>query len=236
VHYAADALAVTSAVDLRAVALAVRAGRLPAPARSLPARRDKVVRRFGSALATDTTALRGAYASAAADSAALVDALDAAAVALNAPTKVLAVARAAVRASRDGAGTGVGQAESLGRVLPAVDEGVLPMRISVEEQVRGLGVGDPMLLLRARAIDRAWQQLVAQAQAVAGQPGAPGEVEACRRRGLADSTALGVAAQSFPHGSSAAAASGQGIGPEAQRNGTAAGRGPRAWPPQASAR
>ena len=96
-HYAADALAVTSAVDLRAVALAVRAGRLPAPARSLPARRDKVVRRFGSALATDTTALRGAYASAAADSAALVDALDAAAVALNAPTKVLAVARAAVR-------------------------------------------------------------------------------------------------------------------------------------------
>ena len=94
VHHAVSAVASIADTDLRAVDVAVRADRLHVPTRTLPEHYD-VPRKFASAVPATAATLLVAYEAAAAASALAVADLDALAVTVSAPSRILGFARAA---------------------------------------------------------------------------------------------------------------------------------------------
>jgi hypothetical protein len=232
VHQAAEALACVAAADLQEVDLAARAGRLYAPTRTLPESYD-VPRPFGNATPADVADLLDTYRKAAGASAQAATALDTVAVILDAPSRTLAAARAATVPAQvartpspadshpaDPAGTIPGLRDYRGRRKPG----------SVEQAVRRLGAPDPVLVLRAAAIDKAARKLITEAeQASALRRGSPQAPEATRQN-PAVPTAARAAAESFPQGlatptaSKPTASRPAAAGPRAPRHPTAQGR------------
>jgi hypothetical protein len=68
----------------------------------------------------------------------------------------------------------------------------------MERQIRDLGVTDGLLLLRAKAIDKATQNLLAHAQDASPAAADAAAPQLIRQAGIATSTAAAVAGQSFP--------------------------------------
>ena len=178
-HQAIDALAVVAKADGQAVDAASAAGRLYVPTRSLPGEYD-VPRPFAPAPLTRCQVLHEAYGVALDATLMAARALDELAVAAGAPSKVLALARAAAllqspqpgNQNQPGDGTpprrlpaGASFRESrtsTGRAGP------------VEQAIRDHGVSDPIILLRAAAIDNAAWRLITQAENAANVPNPSG--------------------------------------------------------------
>lgn len=167
VHHAADALACVGAADRHAVGLAIRANRLHVPTRTLPSEYD-VPYKFGPALPATAAALRDAYDGACEATVGAVAAMDALAVAVDAPSRGLAHARAA------------GRPPTI--ALPVPENSERPDRTDqprgrqpepspdrppgpLELEVRKFNPADPVILLRARAIDKAASDVVREARA-----------------------------------------------------------------------
>lgn len=100
VHHAVSAVASAAATDGRAVDIAVQAGRLHVPTRTLPGGYD-VPRKFGNAVPATTDALINAYQAAAAASELAVADLDRLAVTVGAASRILGFARVAARLGPD---------------------------------------------------------------------------------------------------------------------------------------
>jgi hypothetical protein len=188
-HQATDALARVAVTDSAAVTAAAQYGRLYVPTRSLPARYD-IPRAFAPALSDMVAELHEAYQGAADASIRATRELDELAVAAGAPSRALALARAAALVpSRCRWGYGP----------PPGDDGHRDARLaaaslahsyvttglpgSVQRVVRDLPVHDPVMLLRAAAIDNATRHLINAAAST--RPAAPDAVQ--------------LAAQNFPH-------------------------------------
>lgn len=192
VHHAADALTLTSVADQHAVRHLVAAQRLYVPARTRAESRyairgTDVPRPFVPALGVDTFALSDAYAASATASAELTAALDVAAVMTGAPSQTLAFVRAASR-------TPLG-AEDMATTATA--EELADRQVSrylVESAVRRTGVTEPIMLFRAKMIDQAGRQLIAEAAGTL-PTSTPGEGAPA---GAAKANAAVTAAQSFP--------------------------------------
>jgi hypothetical protein len=198
VHQAADAMACSGSADFQDVAEASSAGRLYMPARLLPERQD-VRRLFGAATPDRASALLHAYRQAVAASVQAARGLDAAAVSLDAPSRVLAAARAAgsvpaVRAPRPLPADTVR--------LPAGSGGAAQRqrRGPVERAVRRLGASDPALMQRAAAIDKAARDLIAEADVSSRQRPAAGQEADAAGVIQAEATAARLAAEAFPQG------------------------------------
>jgi hypothetical protein len=209
VHHAADALARMGEADRRAVDVAVRSSRIHLPTRALPEYYD-VPYRFAYATPAGTAALLDAYQAATQASDLTVTALDAVAVTLNAPSRTLAAARAAVarpvpeadeRPAARGRRRRRGRAVRPAQVAPVSRDAAAQLSPGPAEQaVRMLGTSDMMILLRARAIDNAARQLTADAKQGDREPGGRGPSEGNSRPVSAARTAAQVAASSFPVG------------------------------------
>ena len=212
VHHAADTLARVAEAEVDAAGAAIGAWRLYAPTRTLPEYVD-VPYRYGPATPADTVALIEAYSAAADATTRAVAALDTAAIGLNAPSQLLAAARAATREGRaphftfdadlpaaHGERVDPAGGSSSGKDPPPE----LPPG-PVEQAVRDLGAkADPGLLLRAHAIDAAARQLIAEARRSA-QPAA-GRKPVRKRRPSRAGTAVQRAAENFPPPPAATAA------------------------------
>jgi hypothetical protein len=158
--------------------------------------------------------------------------LDELAVTAGAPSKVLAHARAAVSAQ---ARRRVSQPRPVHGIPgdPAISG--TPFRHSrmatgrpgpVEEAIRARHVYDPVVLVRAAAIDNAARQLIIQAEDAAPAAGSP-DTSATGRRSTSNPAQL--AAQSFPRDMTARPAAGQPPGP-ARRATSSGSRVPRRIP------
>jgi hypothetical protein len=178
-HHAADALACVAEADHAAVELAFRAGRLYQPTRTLPVRYD-VPRKFSPLLASRGAALVGAYEDVVAAMSGTLAALDALAVAAQAPSQVQGAARAAARSPAVAVilPGGGGPRRTDGREplhVPGRQEGgsQTPQsapRGPLERTVYALRAGDPAILLRARAIDTAANHVLHEARTSAVPP------------------------------------------------------------------
>jgi hypothetical protein len=205
VHQAVDAMAVVAETDGDAVVTASTAGRFYVPTRSLPAYKD-VPRPFAPAPVTRCQALQKTYDVALHASRQAADALGELAIAAKAPSRVLAFARAAASEQSNRRGSQSRLDASIVRDLPSAGTPFAHARAStgqpgpVEQAIIDRGVSDPIVLLRAAAIDNAASHLIAEAgngtRAAASsntrkseQPPVGNEVQ--------------LAAQSFPHGLSA---------------------------------
>jgi hypothetical protein len=195
-HQAADALAQVAITDTAAVQAAARTGQLYVPTRSLPARYD-VPRPVAPALNRTVRELRDAYHDAAETSAQAARELGELAIAVGGPSKALALARAAAlvpsrrrdrqhpwpddRSRHDPPGAGASFRDSrasTGQPGP------------VERAVMQHRVPDPVILLRAAAIDNAARDLISPAghADTSPEPGTQGT-----------RTAVLLAAQGFPN-------------------------------------
>jgi hypothetical protein len=204
-HQAIDALTVVAKADGQAVEAASAAGRLYVPTRSLPQEYD-VPRPFAPAPITRCRVLHEAYGTALDATITAARALDQLAVAVGAPSKALASARAAALAQAHRPG-------SQNRPADDVPSGQLPGGVSpwesrtstgqtgpVEHAIRDRGVSDPIILLRAAAIDNAASRLITQAENAVGVPG-PSNAPKSQRHAVG--TPAQLAAQSFPHSQAA---------------------------------
>jgi hypothetical protein len=183
-HQASDAFARIATNDTDAVAAAIRAGRLYTPTRSLPDDYD-VPRPFAPAPMTRCAALQDAYRAAVDASIDTARVFDELAFATGAQSRALGLARAAVSM----------QSRRRGRQIP-VDKGpdnspsaamsLMHSRAStgragsVEQAIRDREVSDPVVLLRAAAIDDAARQLMIQAESAIPMPGSPGSLESAQ--------------------------------------------------------
>jgi hypothetical protein len=199
IHESADALACLAKADMNAVDAAGRAGRLYVPTRSLPEGYN-VPRPFATAPASRCQALHGAYRVAVDASIQAARVLDELAISADAPSAVLALARAAAPAQSRRRGS---RPRAGGRLPgdPTLDG--TPFRHSriatgmpgpVEEALRARHVHDAGMLMRAAAIDDAARQLMIQAETA---PPAASPPDAPATRGSASKSAR-LAAQSFP--------------------------------------
>jgi len=203
VHHAADALARVAAADTDTVGTAIRAQRLYAPTRTLPEYLD-VPYRYGHATPADTIALLEAYQAATDATTMAAAALDTVAIGLNAPSQVLAAARAATSQGRaPRAAADLPEAEGLPAEPATVQSsGKDPPPPCppgpVEQGVRDLGItANPLLLLRAQAIDTAGRRLIAEARRAA-RPSAGRNPARKRPPGRTGETAAQLAAENFP--------------------------------------
>jgi hypothetical protein len=202
-HQAADALARVAATDITSVQAAARAGRLYMPTRSLPEGYD-VPRPFAPALVSTVLDLQDAYRGAAEAGTRAARELDEIAIAVAAPSKALALARAAaVAQTRRRGGQDTWPGNDTSHDLPRADVSFRDSRATtglpgpVERAVRKRRVHDPVILLRAAAIDNAARDLMGLS-ANAGEPPGPGIQEnAGSARQVHDVVQL--AAESFPH-------------------------------------
>lgn len=161
VHQAVDALASLASTDEQNIHAAVDAKRIYIPARLLYEREDTAC----PYQPADTTDLIKTYTSAAAASAELAVALDAAALALDAPSQTITAARMATRPGQET--MLAGQSPLL---TPAPPRHVAPPQPGpVEQRLRQINIDNDILLQRAKAIDTAGWQLVAEAEAEASQ-------------------------------------------------------------------
>ena len=202
VHHAADALARVGVADMATVAAAASDGRLYVPTRSLPARYD-VPRPFAPALITTVLDMQDAYHDAAEASIQTARELDEIAIAVAAPSKPLALARAAALfQTRRRGGHSAWPDEDSGYHPPRKDVSFKHSRAStglpgpVERAVRQSRAHDPVILLRAAAIDNAAMHLIGLAE----NGHAPREPDALENDDSAGQAhdAVQLAAQSFP--------------------------------------
>ena len=211
VHQSVDALARVAKADMDAVEAAGQAGRLYVPTRSLPEDYD-VPRPFATAPVSRCQVLHEAYRVALDASVQAARALDELSVTAGTPSKMLALARAAASAQSRRPGS-----------QPRPDDGIpggpqpadIPFTHSrastgrpgpVEQAIRERHISDPVMLLRAAAIDNAARQLIAQAQDATPVSSSP-DTPTSRRR--AAGSAAQLAAQSFPRDLTARPAAGQ---------------------------
>ena len=201
-HQAADALARVAVTDTATVEAAARAGRLYMPTRSLPEGYD-VPRAFAPALTGTVLELQDTYHDAADASIRALRVLDELAIAVAAPSKTLALARAAasVQTRRRG-GQGTWPDDNSSHDLPRTDVSFIDSRAStglpgpVERAVRRRRIHDPVILLRAAAIDNAARDLISLA-GNAPPPEPVAEINADNARQPDDAVLLSV--QSFPN-------------------------------------
>jgi hypothetical protein len=168
VHQAVDAMAVVAEADGDAVVTAAAAGRFYVPTRSLPAYKD-VPRPCAPAPVSRRQALQKTYDVALHASRKAAEALGELAITAQAPSRVLAFARAAALAQSNRRGSQSRLGASILRDLPSIGTPFAHARAStgqpgpVEQAIRGRGVSDPIVLLRAAAIDNAATRLMAEA-------------------------------------------------------------------------
>jgi len=230
VHESVDAFARVAKADMDAVESADHAGRLYVPTRSLPD--DDVPRPFATAPAYRCHVLHEAYVAALDASAQAARVLDELAVAVGAPSTMLAHVRVAAsaqsrrRGSQPRPGSGIPGDPTLSGT-PFRNSRVATGRPGpVEEAIRARRVRDPVVLLRAAAIDNAARELIIQAEDAAAASSSP-DTAATRRRTASNPAQL--AAQSFPHDLTATPAAGQ--SPSPARHATSSGsRVPRRIP------
>jgi len=213
VHHAADALDRVGDADLGAVSAAIRAGRVHVLTRTLPAGYD-VPRRYANVVAADASGLLAAYQAASDATAHMVAHLDELAVAMQAPSRVLGAARAATRLTRrTGVRSATGDLPSVSdRTLNGWATSVLPSLGATgqappgpaEQGLRRLHRFDPVLLLRAKAVDRAARMLIVEAKRGARQPAKPRLPHEGGSSVRPEKTAARLAAESFLEGPSPA--------------------------------
>lgn len=199
-HQVADALACVAVIDTATVQVAAQAGRLYVPTRSLPMGFD-VPRAFAPALTSTVLELRDAYHGAAEASTQAARELDELAIAVAAPSKALGLARAAALVpSRRRGGQGTWPDNDSRDHRPRTRVSFGDSRAStgrpgpVERAVRQRRVHDPVVLLRAAAIDNAARALIGLAEN-ANTPLKPGAQE----NGDSPRDAVLLAAENFPH-------------------------------------
>jgi hypothetical protein len=155
VHAAADAISRAGAADRDAVHAAAASTCLYMPTRLLPARYD-IPYRFTQAFKPAVDELMICYGTAVDISGRAATLLDDIAAALGAPTRLLAVTRAA---ERRGVPHLLHQADQLIQVAPAIE----PAPGHLQQALRNLGITEPGLLERAVAIDDATRDLMTEA-------------------------------------------------------------------------
>ncbi len=202
VHHAVSAVIGIAATDLRAVDIAVRASRLHVPTRTLPDGYD-VPRRFANAVPATAAALLDAYEAASAASELAVADLDALAVTVGAPSRILGFARTAVRLGPDASATRMtdGPPAALARAVPDGWDAAASLPPGPAElAVRGHGTPDLGLLLRASVIDMATRALIAEVKDRGRDLGATGEASGDGRPGVPGRSPARVAHEGFPVG------------------------------------
>jgi len=199
VHRAVDAMARVGAADLRGVEMAVRASRLYVRTRSLPEGYD-VPYRFAHAISVDD--LLDMYRGAVKAGWRTVGELDALAVALGAPSRVLAAGRAATRPGVSAAVDRGGAVETSPRAVSIGEAGAVAAPGPVEQTVLRLRAADPFLLLRAKTIDTAGRELIGEAQEAAGRRRGSGALKPADTSAPAGAPSE-VAAKSFPQAAAA---------------------------------
>jgi hypothetical protein len=202
-HNAADALARVAITDITTVEAAARNGRLYVPTRSLPEGYD-VPRPFAPALIDTVLEVQDAYHGAAEASVRAARELDEIAIAVAASSKALALARAAalVQTRRRG-GQDIYPDDDGRHDPPRAGVSFSHSRAStglpgpVERAVRQCRVYDPVILLRAAAIDNAAKSLIGLAEDgyAPRKPDAQEDTASAPR----SHNAVQLAAQSFPH-------------------------------------
>jgi hypothetical protein len=173
------------------------------PTRSLPEGYD-VPRPFAPALVSTVLDLQDAYRGAAEAGTRAARELDEIAIAVAAPSKALALARAAaVAQTRRRGGQDTWPGNDTSHDLPRADVSFRDSRATtglpgpVERAVRKRRVHDPVILLRAAAIDNAARDLMGLS-ANAGEPPGPG-IQENAGSALEVHDAVQLAAESFPH-------------------------------------
>jgi hypothetical protein len=242
VHRAVDALSYAGAADLRAVSTAIRASRVYVLTRSLPDGYD-VPYKYAHAPPAEAASLQEAYRVASEATSRAVADLDALALTVNAPSRTLTATRTAdlPLADTDRAWPPDKQ-PSLERA-PSFNPGLAAARGPVEKELYKLGIHDPVFLLRAKAIDRARHELLAEAESEeaaktgheramkAQRSDVPPRTKAARPGGpphhQRPTSPAALATQGFPQGTIAPGA-GPGKSPQAQPN-----RAPMATRPSA---
>jgi hypothetical protein len=199
-HQAVDALVRVAMTDIEAVRAADHAGRLYVPTWSLP-EGENVPRPFAPAPMVRFRALHDAYQAACDASVAAVHLLDELTVATRAPSMPLALARAAVsvQTHRRIRLANVGTDDALpDKAAPFMNSrGSTGRAGPLEQAMVDCRVSDPVLLLRASAIDNAARQLIIQAESMSPEPGKPDTRES---RHFPAHYAAELAARSFPQG------------------------------------
>ncbi len=199
IHHTADTLACVASADMAAFAMANSAWRLFTPTRALPDYYDFPYR-HGYATPARIADLVFAYKAAANASGHAVIRLDATALTMNAPSRILALGRAATRpADHTGA---PGNAPDPPRQPATTTTNILDPATSsmpgpVEQAVRELDAHE-IVMLRARAIDKAASQLIAAARQEEREPGLLIPARDNRRTVQPDRTPVQVAASNFP--------------------------------------
>jgi hypothetical protein len=200
IHDAADTLASLADTDLRAVQAARRADRLYMPTRKLPEYYD-VPYRHWKAPASEIAALLDAYQAASAASSRTATDLDALAVTMNAPSQILAAARAATSSTAHACTPPTAHSQHNEPVSEPVSRPGLAAPAPpgpVEQAVRDLRTADLIMLLRAQAIDKAARKLLTEAKEDTREPGPPGLAEPGSRPAPPARTPAQLAAKSFP--------------------------------------
>jgi hypothetical protein len=211
VHQSVDALARVAKADMDAVEAAGQAGRLYVPTRSLPEDYD-VPRPFATAPVSRCQVLHEAYRVAVEASVQAARALDGLAVATEAPSKALALARAAAPVQSRRRGSQPRPDGGIPGDPPLSDTPFTHSRAAtgrpgpVEQAIRARRVSDPVILMRAAAIDNAARQLIIQAQTIPSPFTSPGTPV---NRQLSPGSAAQLAAQSFPDDLTTRPAAGQ---------------------------
>jgi hypothetical protein len=157
-HQAVDVLDRLGAGELRAVSAAVQVKRVYVLTRTLPVGYD-VPYKFAHATPVDAQALVSTYQDACRATRRARTKLAGLAAAVEAPSQTLAAARSAAQRR-----PGDKPAARRGRPLRQSDAAALLPPGSVERAVRRLRAADPVLLVRARAIDKAARLLIAEAE------------------------------------------------------------------------
>ena len=231
VHQSVDALARLAKADMDAVGAAGRAGRLYVPTRSLPEEYD-VPRPFATAPVSRCQVLHEAYRVALDASVQAARALDELSIAAAAPSKALALARAAASAQSSRRGSQPRPDDGIPGDPPLSGTPFTHSRAAtgrpgpVEEAIRARRVSDPVILLRAAAIDNAARQLIIQAENTTSASSSPDTPTNIRRPA---SSAAQLAAQSFPYDLTARPTAGQPPSP-ARRATSSSSRAPRRAP------
>ena len=211
IHQSVDALARLAKADMDAVGAAGQAGRLYVPTRSLPEEHD-VPRPFATAPDSRCQVLHVAYRAALDASVQAARALDELSIAAAAPSKALALARAAAPAQSSRRGSQPRPDDGIPGEPPLSNTPFTHSRAAtgrpgpVEEAIRARRVADPVILLRAAAIDNAARQLIIQAENATSASNSLDTPTNIRRPA---SSAAQLAAQSFPYDLTARPTAGQ---------------------------
>ena len=231
VHQSVDALARVAQADRDAVNAAGHAGRLYVPTRSLPEDYD-IPRPFATAPVPRCQVLHEAYRVALEASVQAARALDELSITTGAPSKALALARAASPAQSRRRGSQPRPDDGTPGDPPLSGTPFTRSRTAtgrpgpVEEAIRARRVADPVILMRAAAIDNAARKLIIQAENATPARSSPDTPANMRRPA---SSAAQLAAQSFPHDLTARPAAGQPPRP-ATRTASSSSRVPRRTP------